>query len=55
MSDAVYIPDCVHQGTENTGPEPLRRFAVYALGGPEAVLRSLPDCTIVPAGETPRR
>ena len=29
--------------------------AIYAPGGPEAFLRSLPDCTIVPAGELPQR
>jgi len=53
--DAVFIPDSVYHGTANTGWEPLRIFAVYAPGGPEAVLRSLPDCRIVPAGEIPRR
>lgn len=50
----VFIPDSVFHATENTGWEPLRFLAVYAPGGPEALLRELPDCRIVPAGEPPR-
>lgn len=53
--DMVYIPAGVYHGTENSGWEPMRILAIYAPGGPEAVLRELPDCTIVPAGQQPRR
>lgn len=53
--DAVFIPEGIYHGTENTGWEPMRIFAVYAPGGPEAILRGLPDCRIVPAGEVPSR
>lgn len=53
--DMVFIPAGVYHGTENTGWEPMRILAIYAPGGPEAFLRGLPDCTIVPAGELPRR
>jgi oxalate decarboxylase/phosphoglucose isomerase-like protein (cupin superfamily) len=51
--DMVYIPDSVFHSTVNTTWEPLRILAVYAPGGPEAILRSMPECTIVPAGELP--
>ena len=53
--DTVFIPEGVFHGTENTGWEPMRILAIYSPGGPEAFLRSLPDCTIVPAGEVPKR
>jgi oxalate decarboxylase/phosphoglucose isomerase-like protein (cupin superfamily) len=53
--DMVFVPDSVFHGTENSGWEPLRLLAVYSPGGPEAFLRSLPDCVVVPAGELPRR
>jgi oxalate decarboxylase/phosphoglucose isomerase-like protein (cupin superfamily) len=51
--DMAYIPDSVFHSTVNTTWEPLRILAIYTPGGPEAVLRALPDCTIVPAGELP--
>jgi oxalate decarboxylase/phosphoglucose isomerase-like protein (cupin superfamily) len=52
--DMTYIPDGVYHGTENTGWEPMRLLAVYSPGGPEAVLRQLPDCVTLPPGELPR-
>ena len=51
--DVAYIPEGVHHGTQNTSWEPMRLLAVYAPGGPEAVLRQLPDCVILPVGELP--
>ena len=53
--DMAYIPEGVFHSTVNTTWEPLRILAIYSPGGPEAFLRSLPDCTIVPAGELPQR
>lgn len=48
--DMVYIPEGVFHATVNTSWEPMRILAVYSPGGPEAILRSLPGCMIVPAG-----
>ena len=53
--DMVYIPEAVFHSTMNTTWEPLRLVVIYAPGGPEAFLRSLPDCAIVPAGEIAHR
>lgn len=53
--DMAYIPEGVFHSTLNTTWEPLRILAIYSPGGPEAFLRSLPGCTIVPAGELPQR
>jgi oxalate decarboxylase/phosphoglucose isomerase-like protein (cupin superfamily) len=53
--DMAYIPEGVFHSTMNATWEPLRILAIYSPGGPEAFLRSLPDCTIVPAGEIPAR
>lgn len=53
--DMAFIPEGVFHSTVNTTWEPLRILAIYSPGGPEAFLRSLPDCTIVPAGELPHR
>jgi len=53
--DMAFIPQGVFHSTVNTTWEPLRILAIYTPGGPEAFLRSLPDCTIVPAGELPAR
>jgi oxalate decarboxylase/phosphoglucose isomerase-like protein (cupin superfamily) len=53
--DMACIPEGVFHSTVNTTWEPLRILACYSPGGPEAFLRSLPDCTIVPAGELPHR
>ncbi|MEF8824870.1 MAG: cupin domain-containing protein [Halapricum sp.] len=53
--DMVYVPEGVEHGTVNTGWEPLVLLAVYAPPGPEDVLRDLPECEIVPAGELPTK
>lgn len=53
--DAAYIRAGVYHGTENTGWEPMRLIAIYNPGGPEAILREMPDCVTLPAGEIPRR
>jgi oxalate decarboxylase/phosphoglucose isomerase-like protein (cupin superfamily) len=51
--EMVFVPEGVEHGTINTGWEPLLLLAVYAPPGPEDVLRDLPGCEIVPAGELP--
>ena len=48
---SIYIPLGVYHSTLNTGWEPLRLMVVYAPAGPERVLRDIPGCNIVPAGE----
>ena len=52
---SIYIPKGVFHGTVNTSWEPMRLLVVYAPVGPEVVLRNLPECTVVPAGQTPKR
>ena len=51
--EMTYIPAGVYHGTENTGAEPLHLLAVYSPGGPEAILRSSPDCIVLPPGDWP--
>jgi oxalate decarboxylase/phosphoglucose isomerase-like protein (cupin superfamily) len=51
----VHIPADVYHETINTGWEPLKLVAIYAPPGPEAILRAMPDCQVVPAGEAPVR
>ncbi|WP_339106110.1 cupin domain-containing protein [Haloterrigena salinisoli] len=51
--ELVFVPEGVEHGTVNTGWEPLLLLAVYAPPGPEAELRELPECEVVPAGELP--
>lgn len=53
--DMAFIPEGTFHSTINTGWEPLRILAIYSPGGPEAILRGLPDCVIVPPGELPVR
>ena len=53
--DATFIPAGVFHGTENTGWEPMRLLAIYDPGGPEALLRELPECRVLPPGVLPRR
>ena len=53
--DAAYIPAGVFHGTENTGWEPMRLIAVYSPGGPEAILRDMPECSTFPAGVIAQR
>ena len=45
----------VFHGTENTGSEPMHLLAVYSPGGPEAILRAMPDCVTLPPGDWPTR
>lgn len=49
----VHIPADVYHETINTGWEPLKLLAIYSPHGPEALLRAMPDCRIVPAGQIP--
>lgn len=53
--DLVQIPPDVYHETINSGWEPLRLLAVYAPPGPEALLRAMADCTVLPPGALPRR
>lgn len=53
--DLVHIPADIFHGTINTGWEPLKMLAVYCPPGPEALLRTLPGCRLIPPGEAPRR
>jgi oxalate decarboxylase/phosphoglucose isomerase-like protein (cupin superfamily) len=49
----VHIPADVYHETINTTWEPLKVMAIYAPPGPEALLRSMPECRIIPPGELP--
>lgn len=51
----VHIPPDVYHETINTGWEPLRLMAIYAPPGPEAILREIPGCTVLPPGELKNR
>jgi quercetin dioxygenase-like cupin family protein len=51
--DVVFVPEGTPHGTVNTGWEELLLLAVYAPPGPEAELRDLPGCEVVPDGEFP--
>lgn len=51
--DTIHIPADVFHSTVNKGWEPLKLVAIYSPHGPEKILRDLPDCTVVPAGEIP--
>jgi oxalate decarboxylase/phosphoglucose isomerase-like protein (cupin superfamily) len=53
--DLVHIPPDTFHATLNAGWEPLKMIAVYSPPGPEVFLRSLPECRLVPPGQTPRR
>lgn len=48
IGDLVHIPPDVYHETINTGIEPMQLLAVYSPPGPEALLRALPECRIVP-------
>jgi oxalate decarboxylase/phosphoglucose isomerase-like protein (cupin superfamily) len=48
----IHIPADIYHSTVNTGDGPMRLLAVYSPPGPEAFLRSLPECRIEPAQET---
>jgi len=49
----VHIPADVYHETINTGWEPLKLVAIYSPHGPEAILRAMPECTILPPGVLP--
>ena len=51
----IHIPADMYHETINTGWKPLEIMAIYCPPGPEALLRSLPGCRIVPKGEVPTR
>jgi oxalate decarboxylase/phosphoglucose isomerase-like protein (cupin superfamily) len=53
--DLVHIPPDVVHATFNTGWEPLKMVAIYSPPGPEAMLKTLPDCTVLPPGQLPGR
>ena len=49
----VWIPKAAFHSTLNTGWEPLVLLAIYAPGGSEEALKTLPDYRELPAGEAP--
>jgi len=49
--DLVHIPPDVFHETINAGTEPMQLLAVYSPPGPEALLRAMPECRIVPPGQ----
>lgn len=51
----VHIPADVYHETVNTGWEPMKVIAIYCPPGPEAFLRTLPGCRIVPPGQLPMK
>jgi oxalate decarboxylase/phosphoglucose isomerase-like protein (cupin superfamily) len=53
--DLIHIPPDMFHATVNTGWEPLKMVAIYSPPGPEAFLKTLPDCVVLPPGELPKR
>lgn len=53
--DMVHIPADVYHSTINTGWEPLKLVAIYCPPGPEAFLKTLPGCQVIPPGRLPVR
>lgn len=49
--DMVHIPAGVEHSTLNTSWEPMRLLAMYGPPGPEAEIRHLSECTVVPPEE----
>jgi oxalate decarboxylase/phosphoglucose isomerase-like protein (cupin superfamily) len=47
----IHIPADIYHSTVNTGTGLMRLLAVYSPPGPEAFLRSLPECRIEPPQE----
>ncbi|MEO8658327.1 MAG: cupin domain-containing protein [Bryobacteraceae bacterium] len=47
----IHIPADIFHSTVNTGMGPMKLLAVYSPPGPEAFLRSLPECRIEPPTE----
>jgi len=52
---AIHIPPDVFHETINTGWEQMKIIAIYAPHGPETQLRDMPECTVLPPGEIPKR
>ena len=53
--DLIHIPPDMFHATVNTGWEPLKMVAIYSPPGPEAFLKTLPGCRVLPPGELPKR
>jgi oxalate decarboxylase/phosphoglucose isomerase-like protein (cupin superfamily) len=49
----IHIPPDVFHETINTGEDDMQILAVYAPHGPEAELRAMPGCTVLPPGVAP--
>jgi oxalate decarboxylase/phosphoglucose isomerase-like protein (cupin superfamily) len=49
----IHIPADIFHATVNSGWEPLKLIAVYSPPGPEAILRAMPECRVLPPGELP--
>ncbi len=47
----IHVPPDVFHETINTGWEQMKIIAIYAPPGPEAELRAMPECEIIPPGE----
>jgi oxalate decarboxylase/phosphoglucose isomerase-like protein (cupin superfamily) len=47
----IHIPPDIYHETINTGVSPMKLLAVYSPPGPEALLRSMPECRIDPPRE----
>ncbi|GAA3999446.1 cupin domain-containing protein [Deinococcus rubellus] len=47
----VIIPTDVFHSTMNVGASTLELMVVYSPCGPENLLRSMEDCTVIPAGQ----
>ncbi len=52
---AIHIPPDVFHETVNTGWEQMKIIAIYAPPGPEAQLRQMPECKVLPPGKIPKR
>jgi oxalate decarboxylase/phosphoglucose isomerase-like protein (cupin superfamily) len=51
--DMIHIPADIYHATVNTGWEALKWIAVYSPPGPEAFLRTMPECRVLAPGELP--
>ncbi|WP_207953359.1 cupin domain-containing protein [Paenibacillus agricola] len=50
--DLIFIPADLYHGTLNTGEGVMQLLVVYQSAGPEALLKTLPECEIIPANPT---
>jgi oxalate decarboxylase/phosphoglucose isomerase-like protein (cupin superfamily) len=55
VGDMIHIPADMYHATINTGWEALKMMAIYCPPGPEAFLKTLPGCVVLPPGELPKR